>query len=1117
MAGRGTDYSIKMSADIGDLEQKLSKARQSIENFGNNAQVAAKGMQDLFNVKGLDQLASQFSSVEAVVNKLGTTFSKTGGSTKQQLRVLQQSAADLTMAYRNLSDAEKQSAEGQALARYIDQLVLKGSEFKDTVDDVNLRIKALADDTRVLNALGQGVNVLASGFQVAAGAASVFGVSQEKIAAVQQKLTSIIAITNGLQQIQNLLQKESALMQTISIAKTQGWAVALGLKTAAQMADTAAIKANTVATETNTAAMKKNPLGLIVTLAVAAGVAIYELTDGFNALTEAEEAAANAAISVNNEMKNNSNTLASNITLINNMKNDMLAAGNNAEAQRKVFEKYRKKQVEVGLATKNAGEMALAVVENTDVIIKACELRMKAAAAEAAMQAEIAKVFAKVAEIREKAMKGEIVQSKELEAIGVNIQRLMAHGLKPEQTNLWSSLFGDGFRYSFPKEKVDEIMNDISAQALDHVNNTVTKIYQDIRLEAEKELANLKFEYPEIQWDTGGDDPTDKNTKNTNKNTKAKKDNTKATQEQKTQIEKLDEQYSKLTKSISGVNKETEKGAKKFGELKAQIKGTLMQKISIMPMNTVGDLEELIKTIQTLLEWLDNGSDEFKKFSDMLQNLRVMQAEQKLKLIDTSTLEGAQAAEQTISNLVSKLHLGTKEFDEWNKKLKDAKENLRKVQNEYNGIREDSLPDLEQQLRQMKSDRDSGLIPDSEIDDANDKIYELEKRIKAKKIQLGIEIAPTTDYEQRIGGYLKHINDIERSRQRYAESRSSLDRELSEEDAKLAKQLRDGLITQEQYNERSQKLWDDYADKIGNLPDVLVSVYKGLPLDNIPKFLQDMISQIDKELNENDLDVEARLNKEKTKANLQRDLENLTHGELTIQADITPDYIIKGSADDMRKSYENQLQKAQRLQGDYSIGLISYDAFKSTLAQMNEELENLHLKPIILEVKNPLHEQIDLAAEALGTLSSSLTQLGQATEDKSLNALGIFAEAIANIWLAYSKASAQAASMGPWAWVGFSLGALGQTIGIITAMKQNKFAGGGLVAGNRLWGDMQIARVNAGEMILNGSQQKRLFNLLDGGYTNFRGTNGSEVTFKVKGRDLIAVMNNQQDKMGKVR
>lgn len=45
----------------------------------------------------------------------------------------------------------------------------------------------------------------------------------------------------------------------------------------------------------------------------------------------------------------------------------------------------------------------------------------------------------------------------------------------------------------------------------------------------------------------------------------------------------------------------------------------------------------------------------------------------------------------------------------------------------------------------------------------------------------------------------------------------------------------------------------------------------------------------------------------------------------------------------------------------------------------------------------------------------------------------------------------------------------------------SSFADGGIIGGNTTLGDMNIARVNKGEMILNGTQQKKLFSILDGG------------------------------------
>ena len=78
-----------------------------------------------------------------------------------------------------------------------------------------------------------------------------------------------------------------------------------------------------------------------------------------------------------------------------------------------------------------------------------------------------------------------------------------------------------------------------------------------------------------------------------------------------------------------------------------------------------------------------------------------------------------------------------------------------------------------------------------------------------------------------------------------------------------------------------------------------------------------------------------------------------------------------------------------------------------------------------------------------------------------------------------------------------------------------KFANGGIFTGNNTIGDMNIARVNSGEMILNNRQQRNLFNLLNGnGSANSYNTN-REVKLRIEGRDLVGVINNQIKKTSK--
>lgn len=79
-----------------------------------------------------------------------------------------------------------------------------------------------------------------------------------------------------------------------------------------------------------------------------------------------------------------------------------------------------------------------------------------------------------------------------------------------------------------------------------------------------------------------------------------------------------------------------------------------------------------------------------------------------------------------------------------------------------------------------------------------------------------------------------------------------------------------------------------------------------------------------------------------------------------------------------------------------------------------------------------------------------------------------------------------------------------------------KFAGGGIVTGGPSSGDKVLARVNAGEMILNQGQQSKLWQAIQAGRL-IAGTSSSNSisSIKVRGRDMLLVINNELKSQGK--
>ena len=88
-------------------------------------------------------------------------------------------------------------------------------------------------------------------------------------------------------------------------------------------------------------------------------------------------------------------------------------------------------------------------------------------------------------------------------------------------------------------------------------------------------------------------------------------------------------------------------------------------------------------------------------------------------------------------------------------------------------------------------------------------------------------------------------------------------------------------------------------------------------------------------------------------------------------------------------------------------------------------------------------------------------------------------------------------------------------IAVIAAMSKarsaGKFANGGIIGGSSFTGDRLTANVNSGEMILNRSQQARLFDIANGG------AGGGQVEFHISGTELVGVLNNQTRKNRVIR
>lgn len=255
----------------------------------------------------------------------------------------------------------------------------------------------------------------------------------------------------------------------------------------------------------------------------------------------------------------------------------------------------------------------------------------------------------------------------------------------------------------------------------------------------------------------------------------------------------------------------------------------------------------------------------------------------------------------------------------------------------------------------------------------------------------------------------------------------------------------------------------------------------------------------------------------------------------------------------------NEMRKVQRAEGRYDKSTTSFDFTDENRDKVNElirqyltgskgnyvsqllwqpievnkEIEESEIQAaeVIKEKEREKQEEIertnkalekqktilDLQVSSISSLSSVFSNLGDTFDNTELKAAGIIAQAIANIIKGYSEASAQSATLGPWAWAAFSLAGLAQVTSVISQIHSlSGYASGGIIQGANTIGDYNLARVNSGEMILNGTQQARLFSLLNSPISGNNVSASNQVEFKIKGQDLVGIITNYNKKVGRV-
>lgn len=277
----------------------------------------------------------------------------------------------------------------------------------------------------------------------------------------------------------------------------------------------------------------------------------------------------------------------------------------------------------------------------------------------------------------------------------------------------------------------------------------------------------------------------------------------------------------------------------------------------------------------------------------------------------------------------------------------------------------------------------------------------------------------------------------------------------------------------------AQKAIADINDQLSALGMKPIEVHFKTPIEELQEQLQNAKRSLDEATT-----IEAKVKASAKIAEIQAEIDEATKGEVSIAAEVEPEYIEQGSVADKRQSYSNAQQKASRIQSDFEIGIIGKDDAMKQLEDLDAELTQLGLKPLKIDIKtsdiDDAKKKMEGACSAASAMGSSLSSLGNAIGVPELNVAGVLAQSVAVMTEGFATATAQAATLGPWAWIGFAATGIAQLAAMISAMKNlNGFASGGVVGGGSTFGDRKFARVNSGEMILTKWQQARLFQMIN--------------------------------------
>lgn len=468
-----------------------------------------------------------------------------------------------------------------------------------------------------------------------------------------------------------------------------------------------------------------------------------------------------------------------------------------------------------------------------------------------------------------------------------------------------------------------------------------------------------------------------------------------------------------------------------------------------------------------------------------------------------------------------------------------------------------SLTDLEKKLQDLQKKYKDGLIKLTP-EEYKTEVTKIENQIKEKKIKLGLELYVSDNTLQSVSSQLQkyseklQILDPEKDSAEIHKIGNEIDalkkRQNSIKLALAIDRANSAILDPNNSLEIVQEAKKNLQDALNNVPfefnpslvDQIKLQLKALddaeyflkikihPELEVPKNsiqgIQDEISQKTKKLNL--LDV----NKDIDQINqLKSEIEVLQQKQEKAKAKTGQGlYVNEGSQKDLS-------DKISKKKAELEVSVVDSDEYKQLIKEIQElegkktkldiQVEADSLTPAEKKLKK-LKKASEGTSETLNAMGSMFQSVGKMTDDETaavLNGLasitGSIAEAVPAIMSLVGAKSAEAIANGlaESSKVKFpaNIPAIATTIATIMsvigtiASVAGSFAEGGIISGGSQIGDQMVAKVNSGEMIINGKQQQNLWKAISTG--NLGGNTENQISVsnvRVKGSDLYLALKN---------